>query len=99
MRHASRLGVQGGLHNGRDLLDGIGGLASGSDLPQTVQSLFSKSLTPQHDRFPVDRVLPGNGEVGLAAGYSQHDPATQGYLLRCPLGGNPLLQLLLLGSR
>ncbi len=63
MRHPVWLGLQGGLHNGRDLFDGIGGLASasGSDLPQTVQSLFSKSLAPQHGHFPIDRKLPGNG--------------------------------------
>ncbi len=56
MCHPVRLGAQGRLHNSRDLFDGIDGLASasGSNLSQTIQSLFSKSLAPQHDGFPVD---------------------------------------------
>ena len=62
IRHPVRLGLQGGLHNAREFLDGIGwACVRVPERSPTVQSLFSKSLASQHDRFPIDRKLPGNG--------------------------------------
>ena len=93
-----RLGLQGGIHNGADLVDVIVGLApaSGGDRPQTVESLLGKPLAPQDDRFAIDGKLLGNGDIGETLARSQHDSAAQRHLLRGAMGADPLLNLLLL---
>ncbi len=90
--------MQGGIHNGADLVDVIVGLApaSGGDRPQTVESLLGKPLAPQDDRFAIDGKLLGNGDIGETLARSQHDSAAQRHLLRGAMGADPLLNLLLL---
>jgi len=98
VRHPRRFGLQGRIHNSRDLLDWIRGLSSpaGSDVPQTIQSFVTKALSPKNHRISVHREPLRNGDIGLTRSGGQNDPAAQSHLLRGAVRGGPLPELLLL---
>src|SRR5687768_17598823 len=74
VRHPRRLGLQGRIHDGGDLVDLILGLSSpaGSDVPQTVQPLVTKTLAPENYRVAVYRKPLRNRDVGLASSGGQN---------------------------
>ena len=96
MRHAIGFGLQGGIHNGGDLVDVVAWFASASwsNLPQSVQSLLAEALSPQNNGLAVNGQLLSDGHVGVSFCGGQHDPAAQGDLLRRTVGLHPLLNLL-----
>ena len=98
MRHPRRFGLQGGIDDSGDLVDGIGGLSSapGRDVPQTVQALLTEALSPQNHRVSIHREPLRNADIGLSRSGGQHDTATQSDLLRSAVSSGPLLEFHLL---
>src|SRR5260370_11881651 len=97
MRHPRWFGLQGCVHDGGNLIDGIQGLSSSarSNVPQTVQSFVPKALAPQNHRIAVHRKLLGNGDIGFTCGGGQDDTAAPSYLLWRAVRSDPLLNFLL----
>ena len=98
MRHARRLGLQGRIHDGFNLLRPIGRLAPASrgDLPQALQAGPAKTGSPQGHRLAIGSPLPRNRTLRLAFGCRQHDAAAQHHLLRRSVRAQPLPNLRLL---
>src|SRR5260370_4487648 len=97
MRHPRWFGLQGGVHDGGDLIAGIQGLSSsaGSNIPQTVQSFVPKALAPQNHGIAVHQKLLGNGDSGFTCGGGRGHTAAQSYLLWSAVRLDPLLNFLL----
>ena len=98
--HACRLGLQGRLHQGFDLLRPIGGLAPAprSDLPQALQAVLRKTGAPQSHGLAIGSQLAGDGAFRVTLNRRQDNAAAQRHLLGCSVGTQPLPNLLLLAG-
>jgi len=101
VRHPCRFGLQGRIHNGRDLVDFINRLPSPtrSNIPQTVKAFGGETLPPQIHRVPAHRKLLGNRDVGLPRRGRHNDPAAQSHLLWRSMRRDPLPKLFPVYSR
>src|SRR5260370_9625541 len=101
MPHPRRFGLQGCIHDGGDLIDGIQGLSSSArgNVPQTVEAFVPKALPPQNHRIAVHGKLLGNGDIRFTCGAGRDDTAAQSYLLRSAWPCAPLLNFLLVYRR
>jgi hypothetical protein len=93
--HSRRFGLQGRIHNCRDLVDFVFGLASpaGSDVPQPLKPLVTKALAPENYRVAVDRKPLRDRDIGFAGSGGQNDSAAQRHLLRSAVRCGPQLDL------
>jgi len=90
--HALGFAAERGIHNRPDLLRPISWFATSSrrHFPQTIQALLRKARPPQGDRLAIHLQALSDGIVGLPFGGRQHNLTSQGHLLRCAEGSQPL---------
>ena len=95
MRASRGLRLKSGIDDGFDPLGTVSRLPASarSNLPQPFQSSGLEPLSPESDRFAIDLIFGGQGRLGPSGGDAENDAAAERYLLGCPEGGEPLIEL------